>query len=54
MGEGEWEESLYCPRCNKDTTFFMCEFEDLNENVVEAMCSVCEVEMEQETKWVVK
>lgn len=49
--EGSWEEVMYCPECKKDTTFFMSEC-DCDEGIVKgATCDVCEVEMEEVTKW---
>ena len=51
--EGHWDEDMYCPECKKETTFMMCEM-DCDEGIVKgAICSICEVEMVEETKWVV-
>jgi len=51
--EGHWDEDMYCPKCKKETTFMMSEM-DCDEGIVKgAICSVCEVEMVEETKWVI-
>ena len=52
LSSAEWEELLPCPKCKKDTTFFITQWEDLNDVVTGGICSVCETEIEQETKWV--
>ena len=41
LHEYKWEESLPCPKCKKDTTFYITQWEDLNEMVTGGICSVC-------------
>jgi hypothetical protein len=53
LSSAEWEELLPCPKCKKDTTFYITQWEDINDTVTAGICSVCETEMVQETKWVV-
>tara|TARA_R100001244_G_C5063130_1_gene109373 strand:+ start:240 stop:437 length:198 start_codon:yes stop_codon:yes gene_type:complete len=52
LSSAEWEELLPCPKCKKDTTFFINQWDDLNDMVTSGICSVCETEIEKETKWV--
>ena len=52
LSSAEWEELLPCPKCKKDTTFHITQWDDIDGLVTGGICSVCETEIEQETKWV--
>tara|TARA_Y100001951_G_scaffold48853_1_gene38482 strand:+ start:314 stop:487 length:174 start_codon:yes stop_codon:yes gene_type:complete len=53
LSSAEWEELLPCPKCKKDTTFYIAQWDDIDGLVKEAICGICETEMVEETKWVI-